>query len=297
MTVIPVFISSTFRDFHRERDILMQRVRPELDDALRSLGCRVEMIDLRWGIADTQPGDDDEIRQGRVLDVCLQEIDRARPLFVGLLGQRFGWVPPEGRAIRAARAAALDIDVDGLSVTALEFEHGVFRDSAARGVFLIRDFDGRPPPGFADDDPARIDALRQRVRQFCGSGRGAAHVYTLAAHDGRDIDYAPFEEIATVALRAEVLARARQLAATQDDSVDIAEQLFFEDRSATVAARDDVIDDLVRQVAAGASVCLVGPSGVGKSAIWCRVVTGLRQRGPVITVPVGAAAGLTSERG
>jgi hypothetical protein len=31
--------------------------------------------------------------QGKVLPICLAEIDRARPFFIGLIGDRYGWVP------------------------------------------------------------------------------------------------------------------------------------------------------------------------------------------------------------
>jgi len=30
-----------------------------------------------------------------VLPICLAEIDRARPYFMGFIGERYGWVPEE----------------------------------------------------------------------------------------------------------------------------------------------------------------------------------------------------------
>ena len=42
-------------------------------------------VDLRWGITDEQ--------KGEVLPICLAEIERCRPYFIGLLGERYGWVP------------------------------------------------------------------------------------------------------------------------------------------------------------------------------------------------------------
>ena len=50
MAVVPVFVSSTFRDFHGERDILAGPVRERLDELVAPLGMRVELIDLRWGV-------------------------------------------------------------------------------------------------------------------------------------------------------------------------------------------------------------------------------------------------------
>jgi hypothetical protein len=50
----PVFITSTFRDMHAERDWLRTRVFPELEERLRDRRIHLEPIDLRWGI-DTDP--------------------------------------------------------------------------------------------------------------------------------------------------------------------------------------------------------------------------------------------------
>ncbi|MFT4128387.1 MAG: DUF4062 domain-containing protein, partial [Gordonia sp. (in: high G+C Gram-positive bacteria)] len=92
MAVIPVFVSSTFRDFHHERDELNRSVLPVLDELAAPFGSRVELIDLRWGISADDA--DESSRHNRVLDVCLTEIARAEPLFVGLIGERYGWVAP-----------------------------------------------------------------------------------------------------------------------------------------------------------------------------------------------------------
>ena len=52
----PLFMSSTFRDMHAERDVLNNVVFPALAERLRARRCRLEPIDLRVGVetADTQ---------------------------------------------------------------------------------------------------------------------------------------------------------------------------------------------------------------------------------------------------
>lgn len=44
-------------------------------------------VDLRWGITE------EEARDVGVLPICLREIDRCRPYFIGILGDRYGWIP------------------------------------------------------------------------------------------------------------------------------------------------------------------------------------------------------------
>ena len=89
--VVRGFISSTFRDFNQERQLLVNQVFPELRRRARERFVDVVEVDLRWGI--TQ----EEAERGEVLPICLREIERSRPYFIGLLGERYGWVPSEGQ--------------------------------------------------------------------------------------------------------------------------------------------------------------------------------------------------------
>ena len=59
--------------------------------------------------------------------------------------------------------------------------------------------------------------------------------------------------------------------------------------------RDDALSDLNDKVASGHSVCLVGASGMGKSALWCSAVTALGDRTHAVLV-VGVAPGTSGLR-
>ncbi|XP_004390075.1 telomerase protein component 1 [Trichechus manatus latirostris] len=84
---IRLFISSTFRDMHGERDLLLRSVLPTLQ-ARAALHCiSLHGIDLRWGITEEQT------RRNRQLEVCLGEVENSQ-LFVGILGSRYGYIPP-----------------------------------------------------------------------------------------------------------------------------------------------------------------------------------------------------------
>jgi hypothetical protein len=86
---IRVFISSTFRDMQEEREELTKFTFPQLRKLCESRGVAWSAVDLRWGI--TQ----EEAAEGKILPICLEEIQRCRPFFVGLLGECYGWVPEE----------------------------------------------------------------------------------------------------------------------------------------------------------------------------------------------------------
>ena len=99
--VRPVFITSTFRDMHAERDWLRSQVFPELQERLRERFHHLETIDLRWGV-ETATEDEEEAKERLVLTVCLNEIERSRPFLIALLGDRYGWRPAADRMRSAA---------------------------------------------------------------------------------------------------------------------------------------------------------------------------------------------------
>jgi len=88
---IKVFLSSTFKDMDAERDLIMNRVAPTLQQLLAPQGITLQFIDLRWGV-NTQDADENE-RENIVLRECISEIRQSRPFFIGLLGDRYGWIP------------------------------------------------------------------------------------------------------------------------------------------------------------------------------------------------------------
>jgi nephrocystin-3 len=165
--VVRVFISSTFRDFGAERDLLMKRVFPELRRRARDRFVEILGIDLRWGITEEQS------EQGETLPVCLREIERSRPYFLGFLGQRYGWTPAAGLypELLLAQQPWLTQHAGGASVTELEILHGVLNapEMAGRAFFYFRDPSYAQGKGadFAsegDAERSRLALLKDRIR-------------------------------------------------------------------------------------------------------------------------------------
>lgn len=89
--MLSILISSTFNDMQAERDIIHQKVVPRLRRVAAGFGESVRLLDLRWGV-NTESMSEETAAQ-KVLDVCLDEIDRCDGYMVCLLGQRYGWIP------------------------------------------------------------------------------------------------------------------------------------------------------------------------------------------------------------
>lgn len=111
-----VFISSTFKDMHAERDHLVRVIFPELKERCRERRVQLIDVDLRWGVTEEQA------EGGGALDICLDEIDSCRPFFLGLLGHRYGSLSPG----------------QDHSFTAQEIYHGVLHNYLPRQVVDLR---------------------------------------------------------------------------------------------------------------------------------------------------------------
>lgn len=83
---VRVFISSTFRDMHSERDILVRSVFPELRRRAAPHCLYLQEVELRWGVTEEE--------SERASELCLSEVCRSQML-VGILGERYGQVPPK----------------------------------------------------------------------------------------------------------------------------------------------------------------------------------------------------------
>ncbi|REK32855.1 MAG: DUF4062 domain-containing protein [Planctomycetota bacterium] len=166
---VRVFISSTFRDMHAERDWLVKRVFPALRERLEKHRVHLIDIDLRWGITEQQASND------QVLDLCLDQIDECRPFFLGLLGERYGWVPEElpGEASRHGWTQSHT----GKSVTELEIRWGVLLRPEMRdhALFCFRDrsFDADVPEAKRSDVLAEDDASAEKLARLKDEIRAA----------------------------------------------------------------------------------------------------------------------------
>ncbi len=166
---VRVFISSTFKDMQRERDHLVKHVFPRLRELCVQRGVSFTDIDLRWGITSEQAA------EGAVLPICLAEIERSRPFFIGILGERYGWIPQEIPDELLVQQPWLHEHLSK-SVTELEIVHGVLEnpEMTPYAFFYFRDssVSRAAPVGQRDDvvetDPsraARLEELKRRIRE------------------------------------------------------------------------------------------------------------------------------------
>jgi len=289
----------------RERDHLCRYVFPRLEEELRKRRHQLEPIDLRLGVETAQLGTE-EARELLVLKVCLTEIQRSRPFLLVVLGDRYGWVPPEDRMAAATQEAGFKADVRGKSVTALEIEFGVLKehpDQRRRSFFYLRDplpYETMPPAVAADysdahsPDPAvrarhaKLQALKAqlaadpelgpRVHRYHADWDAARNGVTgleawaemVFQHLWRELD-------------EETRAFASQPPPTEDAQERAALVEFVEHRRRHFTGREELLGQLLAlarspAVPAGSAVagaawgaCLAGSPGSGKSAVFAEL--------------------------
>ncbi|HUT31978.1 MAG TPA: DUF4062 domain-containing protein [Planctomycetota bacterium] len=271
--VIRVFVSSTFRDMHDEREELVKRIFPQLRKLCEARGVAFADVDLRWGIPDERKA------EGKVLPICLEEIQRCRPFFIGLLGERYGWVPDDIPGDLVAQQPWL-AEHRTKSVTELEMLHGVLnnRAMANRACFYFRDpaYIERVPTAqradFVEEDPpkrAKLAALKQRVRDSrlaIEQYRDPQHLGELVLHD------------LTIAINQE-FPETEPPSQLDRDAAD--HEAFAQSRTGVYIGRQEYFDRLDAHAAGdGPPLVILGESGSGKSALLANWALRHREKHP-----------------
>lgn len=76
----------------------------------------------------------EESVEEKVLRICLEEINRSKPFFLGLLGNRYGYIPNEDSI------KEIGSEYQNQSITAIEISYGLLRRNDISGcLFLERD--------------------------------------------------------------------------------------------------------------------------------------------------------------
>ncbi len=261
---IPLFVASTFFDFHRERDSIRDVVVPRLNAELAPLGCRIELIDLRAGV--DQEGLSEVEADLKILDVCAQEIERARPSFVVLVGARGGYKPKSEVVATLLGRHGLE-GVDGLSVTEIETVIAARSAQPTGSLFAFLRIDRPEHPDAWRKDQAEAAVFRERIR----SNSAFTSVEYQAPLVDKELDLREFETLLEERLRPGMIARSRALA-TAVDPIRQATALFRETHRPFHEPYLPAAQEALQALDRGNSVCVFGEPGIGASTAWSAVL-------------------------
>ena len=260
---IRVFISSTFRDMAEERNELMTHTWPALRQLCRERQVEFVEVDLRWGIPE------EHSTRNETLKLCLDEIRACRPYFIGLLGERYGWVPSEG----AVTADLLEeepwlAEHRHRSVTELEILHGVLNnpEMAGRAFFYLRDpayAQARGGDYLPEDAPAA-----ERQRTLKGLIKQACQAQVIPLHENY-LDPRQLAQLVLTDLKRAIEADYPTEAIPDPLTKEARDhEAFAEVRRRTYIGRPEYVDRLDQQAMDhGGPLVVRGESGSGKSAL------------------------------
>jgi hypothetical protein len=260
---IRFFLSSTFRDMETERDELTKRVFPELRHMCDGRGLIWGDVDLRWGIPD------DAGTEGRLLSLCLAEVERCRPFFIGILGDRYGWVPRELPAELVESYPWLASSA-GESVTAIEIRFGPLREgSATNHAFFYFRSDASESTESEPEHQQALTDLKQdiRVRGF------PVRVY------GSPQELAELVRYDLKSLVERLYPQSDQLEPFRREND--AHEAFAAQHNRVYIARPELLQYLDMNASGdGPPLAITGESGIGKSALLANWAENWRRRHP-----------------
>ena len=269
-----VFISSTFKDMQAERDAIKKITLPTVNTAARSHNDEFDFCDLRWGVDTAEM----ETNRGskKVLEVCLDEIDRCQPPMVVILGYRYGWIPDEKLIENAAKAKEMQLEDLQKSVTALEIEYGAFKNRTT--LYYFREIDGQAPEDYQSEDKEhaeKLSALKQLIYKKSG---GKIKTYKLkwngSGFDGTE-DFAKMLSDDIQAMLMDEWLENDKLSPLQREMR--VHEKFISDKKDVFSARSREAEELKQRILEQPVTIMKGAVGSGKSTLFSKLVTELQK--------------------
>ncbi|XP_072818855.1 telomerase protein component 1 isoform X2 [Vicugna pacos] len=288
---IRLFISSTFRDMHGERDLLLRSLLPALQARAAPYCISLHAIDLRWGVTE------EETRRNRQLEVCLGEVKNSQ-LFVGILGSRYGYVPPSYSLPDHPHFRWAQQYPSGRSVTEMEvmqfLNRGLRLQPSAQPLIYFRDssFLSSVPDAWKSDFTSeseeaalRISELKSYLSRQKGitcrrypcewGGVAAGRPYVVGLEEfGQLVLQDVWSMIQKLYLQPG--AQPEQPASIPDD--DVVQATFQQLQTPPSPARPRLLRDTVQQLMQhqGGLSLVTGQSGQGKTAFLASLVSALQ---------------------
>lgn len=252
---IRIFLSSTFSDMQDERNALIQTFELlKIEAAKRDVSLSV--VDLRWGITD------EEAKSGKVISVCLNEIENSHPFFIGILGSNYGTAPDRTELKKNPELierypwlddAISDNKDESMSITEMEIQYGVLNNDNIDAAFFFK-LCNQP------DNHKRLTTLKETIRKKYDPNY--QNDFTM-----------PSELCEKVAIKVRKIINKHfpeRNIVTPLDRERTAQRAYINSRHSYYFERQfyfDIIDSFVKSDKQHQHLVFTGESGIGKSAL------------------------------
>ena len=265
-----IFVSSTFRDMHYERDVLNRRIAAKINRQLTQYNQSVRILDLRWGV-DTSDLSEEEASK-RVLSVCMSAIDNCKPYIIVLLGDRYGYIP----------------DGSDISITHMEIIRGAINNFSKDHVYIyMREADYKDMPdeyrgGYIEENAesaSNLENLKKSLKELMPD-RCRYYHSTWSEKEGRlvseDFERLILEDLEEDIVKDSSLIKYRsglekQLNENEETLRDNLLYAYFNDRQIKTK-----IDEIIN---CEFPYSIIGKGGTGKSIYMSLLCSALRKEG------------------
>ena len=290
---ITIFISSTFSDMQGERDYLKYFVFPSVEDELKKNAVKLRIIDLRWGVNTLDTTMNENEVESEILRVCFDEIDRSRPFFLGLLGERYGWVPTS----TATREISNKYKISNKqSITSMEIEYAMLNNlQPLNCIFFERHpdsyekIDDNHRELYQESEQTNADKLNQlklSVKEHLAKINKSHNyqTYNVIWNDGKFANFEDFGEKVRVLLLNEIKEYIQEYAneiETLKAVNDRTAQEEFLHRYSEILIERDIFKDIQNKLTnENNGIILTGKPGQGKSSTYTYLVRSLTKLPP-----------------
>lgn len=271
-----IFISSTFKDMQNERDLIRNEILPEIENYAMKYGITVNIVDLRWGI-NTDDCEDSDEASVKILKTCFDEITLCKPFFIGIVGERYGWIPSIDsikNSIDPSFSNKLNFEEKSVTEYEMDFALNTYSDDEASYIFCLRNsITGNlslkeEEIYFAKnkEDKARIKKLKEKIKKKCPNSYIDYDV--KIENDKFDLSY--FKSSLITALKKEL---DKRFAALEQPQNDIDKEIIFQkaiinQKNSYFSGRKLILNKINEFYQSDDKILgIYGTSGIGKSSI------------------------------
>lgn len=309
-----VFISSTFKDMHIERDALHTRVFPLLNEQAAQYSEAFTGIDLRWGIQTSLLSEEEADKKAFL--TCFDEIDSSRPYFIAFIGDRYGTNVDESSILRIFNLvlnkdkmtkSEVNEFIKKTSITQKEIEYAAFVSKIAPSncFFFFRTGYGKTltekeKETWIESDKEskeKLDKLKNQIKKkfpnsFCE--------YSLGYSKDKGF-FLPESEIQKFkdCLFGTFLKEYKKKKYSQHDVLKQQMSFFSKERDFGFFGRKkdyDVLEKFLNNVEENILI-LKGQSGLGKTSLLCHLIESEKENYTFLPIFIGTTPAFMNEKG
>ncbi len=293
---LKIFLSSTFKDMHAERDYLLTQIFPKIDLLLRKNGIRLHVVDLRGSEQESR----DEAFERNVFSMCLNEVAKCRPRMIGLIGSNYGWIPIKAAEsdevlLYTAKKMAAEhgirlAEITEKSITHIEIMYGMRVMDHNKCFFLFRQLECLSPMTKEQESiyanaTEGIQKLQQELMLSYGTSRIAPEseighhlqYYRAVFNNGQITELEKFGNLVFNNLLANLAEELNTFASNRRNipSWYIRQINYWDDKALNTIPHPE-LKNIVQNTRKQTITYITGQSGVGKSVLMSQLYFALQ---------------------